>query len=37
VFIQAYSLGLVVNDVSNETVDMEKWHAMISRMARGLL
>jgi len=37
VFIQAYSLGLVVNDVSNETVDMEKWHAMISRMTRGLL
>ncbi|MEY3557670.1 MAG: hypothetical protein RL374_376 [Actinomycetota bacterium] len=37
VFIQAYSLGLVVNDVSNEPVDLEKWHAMISRMARGLL
>ena len=37
VFIQAYSLGLVVNDVSNEQVDLEKWHALISRMTRGLL
>lgn len=37
VFIQAYSLGLVVNDVSNEPIDLEEWHAMISRMTRGLL
>ncbi len=37
VFIQAYSLGLIVNDVSNEPIDLEKWHAMISRMTRGLL
>ena len=37
VFIQAYSLGLIVNDVSNEPIDMEKWHTMISRMTRGLL
>lgn len=37
VFIQAYSLGLIVNDVSSESIDMEKWHDMISRMARGLL
>jgi AcrR family transcriptional regulator len=37
VFIQAYSLGLIVNDVSSEPIDMEKWHNMISRMTRGLL
>ena len=37
VFIQAYSLGLTVNDVSNEPIDLEEWHAMISRMTRGLL
>ena len=37
VFIQAYSLGLIVNDVSNEPIDLEEWHALISRMARGLL
>ena len=37
VFIQAYSLGLVVNDVSSEPINLEKWHAMISRMTRGLL
>ncbi|MSZ96717.1 MAG: TetR family transcriptional regulator [Actinobacteria bacterium] len=37
VFIQAYSLGLIVNDVSSEQIDLEKWHAMISRMTRGLL
>jgi AcrR family transcriptional regulator len=37
VFIQAYSLGLIVNDVSNEPIDLEKWHVMISRMTRGLL
>jgi len=37
VFIQAYSLGLVVNDVSNEQVDLENWHALISRMTRGFL
>ena len=37
VFIQAYSLGLVVNDVSNEQVDLENWHSLISRMTRGLL
>ena len=37
VFIQAYSLGLIVNDVSNESIDLEEWHAMISRMTRGLL
>ena len=36
-FIQAYSLGLIVNDVSNEPIDLEEWHAMISRMTRGLL
>jgi AcrR family transcriptional regulator len=36
-FIQAYSLGLIVNDVSNESIDMDKWHLMISRMTRGLL
>ena len=37
VFIQAYSLGLIVNDVSNEPIDLEEWHAMISLMTRGLL
>ena len=37
VFIQAYSLGLIVNDVSNDQVDLENWHALISRMTRGLL
>ena len=37
VFIQAYSLGLIVNDVSNEPIDIEEWHALISRMTRGLL
>lgn len=37
VFIQAYSLGLIVNDVSSESIDMDKWHVMISRMVRGLL
>ena len=37
VFIQAYSLGLIVNDVSNEPIDLEAWHTMISRMTRGLL
>ena len=37
VFIQAYSLGLIVNDVSSEPIDLDKWHAMISRMTRGLL
>jgi len=37
VFIQAYSLGLIVNDVSSESIDMDKWHVMISRMLRGLL
>ncbi len=37
VFIQAYSLGLIVNDVSSEPIDMDKWHAMISRMTRGFL
>ena len=37
VFIQAYSLGLIVNDVSNEPIDLEAWHTMISRMVRGLL
>jgi len=37
VFIQAYSLGLIVNDVSNEPIDLEEWYALISRMARGLL
>ena len=37
VFIQAYSLGLIVNDVSSESIEMDKWHVMISRMTRGLL
>ena len=37
VFIQAYSLGLIVNDVSNEPIDLEEGHAMMSRMTRGLL
>ena len=37
VFIQAYSLGLIVNDVSSEPIDLDKWHLMISRMTRGLL
>ena len=37
VFIQAYSLGLIVNDVSNEPIDLELWHELISRMTRGLL
>jgi AcrR family transcriptional regulator len=37
VFIQAYSLGLIVNDVSNDQVDLENWHSLISRMTRGLL
>ena len=37
VFIQAYSLGLIVNDVSDQSIDLEEWHAMISRMTRGLL
>ena len=37
VFIQAYSLGLIVNDVSDQPIDLDEWHAMISRMTRGLL
>ena len=37
VFIQSYSLGLIVNDVSNNPIDLEEWHATISRMMRGLL
>ena len=37
VFIQAYSLGLIVNDVSSDPIDLDKWHAMISHMTRGLL
>jgi AcrR family transcriptional regulator len=37
VFIQAYSLGLVVNDASSDHVDMAKWHHLISRMLRTLI
>ena len=37
VFIQAYSLGLVVNDASSDHIDMAKWHQLISRMLRTLI
>ena len=37
VFIQAYSLGLVVNDASSEHIDMAAWHQLISRMLRTLI
>ena len=37
VFIQAYSLGLVVNDASSDHIDMAKWHQLISRMIRTLI
>ena len=36
-FIQAYSLGLVLNDVTAEPVDHEAWLALIGRMVRGLI
>ncbi len=36
-FIQAYSLGLVLNDVTAEPVDHEAWIALIGRMVRGLI
>ena len=36
-FIQAYSLGLVLNDVTAEPVDHEKWLALMGRMVRGLI
>jgi AcrR family transcriptional regulator len=37
VFIQAYSLGLVVNDASSEHIDMAAWHQLISRVLRTLI
>jgi hypothetical protein len=37
VFIQAYSLGFVVNDVSSEQLEMSQWHQLISRMLPSLL
>ena len=37
VFIQAYSLGLVVNDASSDHIDMAKWHQLISHMLRTLI
>ena len=36
-FIQAYSLGLVLNDVTAEPVNHEAWLAFMSRMVRGLI
>lgn len=36
-FIQAYSLGLILNDVTAEPVDHEVWLAFIGRVVRGLL
>ena len=36
-FIQAYSLGLVLNDITAEPVDHEVWLAFIGRMVRGLI
>ena len=32
VFIQAYSMGLIVNDVSSEPIDPDAYVAFISRM-----
>jgi len=37
VFIQAYSLGLVVNDASSEHIDMAAWHQLMSRVLRTLI
>jgi AcrR family transcriptional regulator len=37
VFIQAYSLGLVVNDASSERIDMAAWHQLMSRVLRTLI
>lgn len=37
VFIQAYSLGLVVNDASSRHIDMGEWHHLISRVLRSLI
>ena len=37
VFIQAYTLGFVVNDVSSEQIEMSQWHQLISRMLPSLL
>lgn len=37
VFIQAYSLGLVVNDASSRHIDMGEWHQLISRVLRSLI
>lgn len=36
-FIQAYSLGLILNDITAEPVDHEIWLAFIGRIVRGLL
>lgn len=36
VFIQAYSLGLVVNDAASDSMDMDEWHRLISRVLRSL-
>jgi hypothetical protein len=36
VFIQAYTLGFVVNDVSSEQIEMSQWHQLISRMLPSL-
>ena len=36
VFIQAYTLGFVVNDVSSEQLEMSQWHQLISRMLPSL-
>ena len=37
VFIQAYSLGLVVNDASSHHIDMGEWHHLVSRVLRSLI
>lgn len=36
-FVQAYSLGLVLDDVTENPVDQEAWLALIGRMLRGLI
>lgn len=36
-FIQAYSLGLVLDDVTEHPIDQEVWLALIGRMLRGLI
>ena len=36
-FVQAYSLGLVLDDVAETPVNQEAWLALIGRMLRGLI